>query len=114
MRIYPTTTFTYQYLDEKDQIQHLNFHVVSFREYLHDQNIDPFYIEQASIITIQKVIELNKEVLEYAYLGYLDNPKDLVLLFPRDVSRQSWIFNIQDIQLKYKSNIPNWGDEEDV
>ena len=114
MRIYPTTTFTYQYLDDNNQILSLNYHVVSFHEYLHDQDIDLFYIEKASVISLQKTIELDKAALVYAYLGYLDDPKELTLLFPRDPSKASWIFNVQDIRLSYKSNIPNWGDEDDV
>ena len=114
MRIYPTTTFNYQYLDENNQIQNLNYHVVSFHEYLYDQDIDLFYIENASIISVQQTIELDKAALEYAYLGYLDNPKELTLLFPRDPSKASWIFNVQDIRFNYKSNIPNWGDEDNV
>ncbi len=114
MRIYPTTTFTYQCLDENNQILSLNYHVVSFHEYLHDQDIDLFYIEKASVISLQKTIELDKAALEYAYLGYLNDPKELTLLFPRDPSKVSWIFNVQDIRLSYKSNIPNWGDDDNV
>lgn len=112
MRIYPTTTFTYPYLDEHEQIHYLSYHVVSFHEFLHDQNIDPFYIEYAAIITAQETVDLDRNALEYAYIGYLDDPKDLTLLFLRDTSRESWIFHIQDIKLNYKANIPNWRDED--
>ncbi len=114
MRIYPTTIYHHHYLDEDQTIQTLSYQVVGFNEYLYDQNIDPFYIEKVTIITPTQEIELSKKTLEYAYLGYLDNPKDIALIFPRDKTCTQWLFEVQDIKLTHKTNIPMWGDEKDV
>lgn len=109
IRIYPTTQWTYH-----NQNQTFHYHVVSFYEYLHDQNIDPFFIDQVIIVCQNDTVIFNKETLKHAYLGYLADPKVITLIFPKDSLGESWLFNITDVQLKYRSNIPNWGDEENV
>lgn len=112
IRIYPTTTFSFQKINEQNDVEQSIYHVVTLTEYLHDQDIELFYVKEIAISNDHHTITVDPKEASTIYLGYIDNPRDLTLIFRKDNTGESWLSSIKEVNVSYKDNLPNWEDDD--